>query len=82
MKSIPLENPDVRFGAPKDWNHETDGICHTLDVWRRDGAWISGWQLTPEEIAKLIAGEPLFLHIFNDVHPVIAFSVGYANAND
>jgi hypothetical protein len=77
MKSIPLENPDVRFGAPAGWNHETDGICHTLDVWRRDGAWISGWQPTAADLAKLNAGEPLFLHIYSDVHPVIGFSVGY-----
>ena len=77
MKSIPLEKPDVRFGAPANWNHETDGICHTLDVWRRDGAWVSGWTPSPAELAKLNAGEPLFLHIFLDVHPVIAWGVGY-----
>lgn len=78
MKSVPLENPDVRFGAPANWNHETDGICHTLDVWRRDGAWVSGWRPSESELAKLNAGEPLFLHIFLDVHPVIAWGVGYA----
>lgn len=77
MKSVPLEKPDVRFGAPANWNHETDGICHTLDVWRRDGAWVSGWTPSPAELAKLNAGEPLFLHIFLDVHPVIAWGVGY-----
>lgn len=78
MKSIPLENPAIRFGAPAGWNHETDGICHTLDVWRQDGAFVSGWRPTEAELAKLNAGEPLFLHIFNDVHPVVAMSVGYA----
>ncbi len=77
MKPIPLESPDVRFGAPSNWNHETDGICHTLDVWRRDGAWISGWVPSAAELAKLNAGEPLFLHIYTPEHPVIAFSVGY-----
>lgn len=77
MKSIPLQSPDFRFGAPANWNHETDGICHTLDVWRRDGAWVSGWTPSPAELAKLNAGEPLFLHIFSDVHPVIGWGVGY-----
>lgn len=77
MQSIPLENPDARLGAPANWNHETDGICHTLDVWRRDGTWVSAWQLSPAELAKLNAGEPLFLHIYSDVHPVIAFGVGF-----
>lgn len=77
MKSIPLENPDVRWGAPQGWNHETQGICHTLDAWRQNGAWVTGWQLSPAELAKLNAGEPLFLHIFAEQHPVVGFSVGY-----
>ena len=57
MKSIPLENPDVRFGAPPNWNHETDGVCHTLDVWRRDGAWISGWVPSAAELAGTVMKE-------------------------
>lgn len=77
MNSVPLENPDRRLGAPRDWNHETDGICHTLDIWDRDGFMVSGWRPTPTELAKLNAGEPLFLHIQGRVHPVVAFSVGY-----
>lgn len=77
MKSIPFENPDRRLGAPINWNHETDGICHTLDIWDRDGFMISGWQPTAAELVKLNAGEPLFLHIQGRVHPVVAFSVGY-----
>lgn len=32
----------------------------------------------PAELAKLNAGEPLFLHIQGRMHPVIGFSVGYA----
>lgn len=82
MKSIPLEQPDRRLGAPKSWNHETDGICHTLDIWDRDGFMISGWLPTPTDLAKLNAGEPLFLHIgrtdSEGTHPVLAFSIGYA----
>jgi len=77
MNSIPLEKPDRRLGAPSNWNHETDGICHTLDIWDRDGFMISGWRPSAAELAKLNAGEPLFLHIRGTVHPVVALSVGY-----
>lgn len=82
MISIPLENPSRRLGAPPNWNHETDGICHTLDIWDHDGAMISGWRPSPAELAKLNAGEPLFLHIMRmddkGTHPVVGFSVGFA----
>ena len=77
MNSIPLEKPDRRLGAPPNWNHETDGICHTLEIWDREGFMISGWKPTPAELEKLNAGEPLFLHIQGRVHPVVALSVGY-----
>lgn len=77
MKSIPLDNPDRRLGAPVLWNHETDGICYSLEIWDRDDFMISGWLPTPNELAKLNAGEPLFLHIQGRVHPVVAMSVGY-----
>lgn len=77
MKSIPLETADRRLGAPDNWNHETDGICHTLDIWDQDGFMISGWRPTESELAKLNAGEPLFLHIQGRSHPVVAMSVGY-----
>jgi hypothetical protein len=55
MKSIPLENATRRLGAPTNWNHETDGICHTLDIWDVEGFMISGWQPSAQELAKLNA---------------------------
>jgi hypothetical protein len=78
MNSIPLENPSRRLGAPPNWNHETDGICHTLDIWDEAGSMISGWLPSAADLAKLNAGEPLFLHIVGTVHPVVCFSVGFA----
>lgn len=77
MKAIPLPNATRRLGAPRNWNHETDGICHTLDIVDQDGVMISGWRPSPAELAKLNAGAPLFLQITGSVHPVIAMSVGY-----
>ncbi|ETR75893.1 hypothetical protein X566_19955 [Afipia sp. P52-10] len=77
MKSIPLKNPSRRLGAPIDWDHEKDGICHTLEIWDQDGFMISGWRPSAKELEKLNAGQPLFLHIQGSVHPVVALSVGY-----
>lgn len=81
MKSVPLESPTRRLGAPSTWNHETNGICHTLDIWDRDGDMISGWLPSAADLVKLNAGEPLFLHIKRldaaGTHPVLGWSVGY-----
>jgi hypothetical protein len=38
----------------------------------------SAWMPTPEELARLNAGEPIHLHIYGAGHPVVALSV----AND
>ena len=81
MKSLPLPNPSRRLGAPSNWNHETDGICHTLDIWDVEGNMISGWLPSAADLVKLNAGEPLFLHIGRfdaaGTHPVLGWSVGY-----
>jgi hypothetical protein len=77
MKSIPLPNATRRFGAPEKWNHETDGICYSLDIVDQNGFMISGWLPTPGELAKLNAGAPLFLQISGTVHPVVSLAVGY-----
>lgn len=77
MRAIKLDKPDRSLGAPPNWNAERDGVCNTLDIWDRDGAMISGWRPTPEELAKLNAGDPLFLHILGASHPVVSMSVGY-----
>lgn len=81
MKSVPLHNPSRRLGAPPNWDHANDGICHTLDIWDIDGHMISGWLPSAAELAKLNAGEPLFLHIGRvdavGTHPVLGWSVGY-----
>lgn len=76
MKSLPITGHTRRLGAPPTWNHETDGICHTLEILDRNGEMISAWQPTDEERQRLAAGAPLYLHIRGDVHPVVGMSVG------
>jgi hypothetical protein len=76
MRSLPLSDATRRLGAPAGWDHERDGICHTLDICDRDGFMISAWQLSASELKRLNAGAPLFLHIQGSVHPVVGFTVG------
>lgn len=76
MNSMELTDATRRLGAPAEWDHEKDGICHTLDILDRDGWMISAWQPTAAELARLQEGKPIFLHIQGSVHPVVALSVG------
>ncbi|KRR25944.1 hypothetical protein [Bradyrhizobium retamae] len=78
MNSIPLIDATRRLGAAPNWNHETDGICHTLDICDRDGFMISGWMTTDAERKRIADGAPIFLHIQGRVHPVVSLTVGNA----
>ncbi len=79
MKSLPLTDCTRRLGAPSFWNHETDGICHTLEICDRDGQMISAWEPTLAERERIARGAPIFLHIFGLNHPVVGMSVGEAS---
>lgn len=76
MKSFPIAGHTRRLGAPSNWNHETDGICHTLEILDHDGEMISAWELTDAERQRVAAGAPIYLHIVGTVHPVVGFVVG------
>lgn len=75
MKSQVLENPDRRLGAPQKWNHEHDGLCHTLEIWDRNGWMISAWRPTDKELERLNRGEALLLWIQGNCHPVVSLEV-------
>ena len=76
MNSLPLTDCTRRLGAPKQWDHEKDGLCHTLEICDRDGFMISAWQPTPAEFKRIAEGKPIFLHIQGVAHPVVALTVG------
>jgi len=78
MNSIPLIDATRRLGAPPNWNHETDGICHTLEICDRNGFMISGWMPTDAERKRIAEGGPIFLHIQGRAHPVVSLTVGNA----
>lgn len=76
MNSLPLTDCTRRMAAPKDWDHSSDGICHTLEICDRDGWMVSAWQPTTAELARITAGKPIFLFIQGVSHPVVSLAVG------
>lgn len=76
MNSLPLSDATRRLGAPKNWDHESDGLCHTLEICDRDGWMISAWQPSPAELDRIKSGQPIFLFIQGAVHPVVSLAVG------
>lgn len=77
MKSLPINGHSRRLGAPSNWNHETDGICHTLEILDTpDGFMVSAWEMTDAERKRIADGAPLYLHIQGVQHPVVSMVVG------
>jgi len=75
MKALPIEGCTRRLGAPPNWNHETDGICHTLEILDSDGFMYSAWQPSPAELKRLNEGQPVVLAIEGNRHPVVSVFV-------
>ena len=76
-----IEGATRYLGAPKDWEPDRDGACGHLairDV-QYDGSdsnvMVSAWQPTPAEVEAIKRGEPIYLHIWGTVHPVVGMSV-------
>ncbi len=75
------------LGAPRDWDPAKDGICGGLPI--RDephspgvNRMVSAWLPTPEEIALIVAGAPIYLGVLGIDHPPVSLSVGNPPADD
>lgn len=80
MKPLPIEGCTRRMGAPGDWDHEKDGICHTLEILDvvddRQTHWmLSAWLPSEKELELLKQGRPIFLYIQGSRHPVVSMEV-------
>lgn len=69
------------LGAPRDWDPAKDGICGGLPI--RDephspgvNRMVSAWLPTPEEIALIVAGAPIYLGVLGIEHPPVQLFVG------
>lgn len=59
--------------------------CQDLHVnVQREGAVVittSAWFPSPDEVQRLVAGQPIHLHIYGHGHPVVAMSVPIDDGN-
>lgn len=76
MNAAGWDNPTRRIGAPPDWDHEKQGICHTLEIVDHEGVMYSAWQPSEAELKRLNEGKPIILGIQGTVHPVVCLGVG------
>lgn len=86
---IPIDRKDAthRLGAPANWDGDKDGPCGVLavaDVTYESGAnaMESLWRPEPEEIAAIVAGNPVILSIVGNFHPVVALGVAAGMMED
>lgn len=64
------------YVKPEGW---TDEQCKTLETYQginedNHPLIISCWKPTPEEIADIVAGKPVWLHILTQVQPPVLLS--------
>ena len=68
------------LGAPRDWDEGRDGPCAGLAVRvELNGgvpSMVSAWLPTPEEIAAIVAGAPVYLRVLGQGHPPVAVWAG------
>ena len=67
------------FGAPRDWDPESQGVCAglpVLDVTVEGVSYmVSRWEPSPDDLKKLNAGGAVELWISGTVHPVVGLGV-------
>lgn len=75
------------LGAPRGWDQTSDGVCVGLPI--RDerhapgiNRMVSAWVPTPEDIALIQAGAPIYLHVIGETHPPVSLVVGCPPVSD
>ena len=73
MLSMAIEGTTRRIGKAQGYN----GLC-VKDFAFEDGtpAMQTAWQPTPDEIARIVAGAPVYLTILGTGHPPVRLDVG------
>lgn len=75
-----IEGATRELGKPRDWDDARDGKCLTLPI--RDELvagmpqMVSAWVPTPDEIARIAAGAPIYLRVVGSAHPPVLLLVG------
>jgi hypothetical protein len=79
MPFVKIKGATANFSKPGNWDEKTDGPCGQLwvrrDLYGRYNQFNFAWRPTPEELAQLIAGASVEVHIINHYMPPIGVSV-------
>ena len=69
-----IRGSNMVYRAPEGMDNCQD--LH-VQVFEADGVRVmtSAWMPTPDEVARIQAGQPIFLHIYGAIHPVVSMTV-------
>jgi hypothetical protein len=77
-----IEHATRTLGAPEGWDEARDGPCSGLAI--RDESvgglpiMTSAWFPTPDELARIAAGAPVYLSVCGNGHPPVSLWAGPA----
>lgn len=77
MKPVRIKGATGVLGPPAGWDHATAPV---VDLYVRQDVYFgrptvaSAWQPSEEDIANILAGEPIILRIFGTGHPPVMLS--------
>jgi hypothetical protein len=72
-----IEGATRELGKPANWDETNPGqTCQSLpvvDIPPELGGpqMVSAWFPTPDEVQRIVAGEPVYLAVFGTVHPPV-----------
>lgn len=70
---------DMIFGAPPDWDASKMKGCAGIPVRNVDTPegrfMVSAWEPTPDELRRMLDGEPVYLWVRGSGHPVLSITV-------
>ena len=81
MKPIEFEGANKAYISPKNWDDEAHGKCGDLYTFEGEtnglNVILSAWQPTEEDIARIVAGSPIYLQVVGTVMPPVALTMDY-----
>ena len=69
MTPVVIEGATHTFGEPERWDEAANGKCLPLAVRVQEQWHASAWRPSPEELARLNAGEAVVMHIMGHQPP-------------
>lgn len=75
MNPVPIRNSNFTYTAPKGMEGECADLHMRVDNHSGERVITSAWSPTPDEVARIASGQPVWLHVYGNGHPVVALSV-------